>query len=70
MTVEQAIATTRRIEADLQAGRLRVPYPPEVCKTIFECGGVFMAHATDTEKACELVARINAPEPETADLPW
>jgi hypothetical protein len=29
-----------------------------------------MNHATDTEKARALVARINAPEPATADLPW
>lgn len=70
MTVQDAVEKIRKIENDLQAGRLRVPYPPEVRKTIFACGAVFMAEATTTEKARALVARIQAPEPETADLPW
>ena len=70
MTLSDAVRTIRKIEADLLAGRLRVPYPPEVRKTILACGAVFMAHATDTQKARELVAMIQAPEPETAELPW
>lgn len=70
MTVQEAVDKVRKIEKDLAEGRLRVPYPPEVRKSIFECGGVFMGYATDVEKARELVARINAPELETADLPW
>ena len=70
MTVQEAVDKVRKIERDLTEGRLRVPYPPEVRKTIFACGAVFMAHATDTVKARELVARIQAPEPETVELPW
>lgn len=70
MTVQEAVDKVRKIERDLTEGRLRVPYPAEVRKTIFECGGIFMAYSTDTEKARELVARINAPEPVTAELPW
>lgn len=72
MTVQEAVSTIRKIEKDLTEGRLRVPYPPDVRKRIFACGGVFMAYATDTDKARELVARIQAPEPEpeTAELPW
>lgn len=70
MTVQEAVDTVRKIEKDLAEGRLRVPYPPEVCKMIFACGGVFLAYATDTAKARELVARISAPEPVEAELPW
>jgi len=70
MTVQEAVDKVRKIERDLTKGRLRVPYPPEVRKTIFDCGKVFMAEATTVEKARALVARIQAPEPETADLPW
>jgi hypothetical protein len=70
VTVQEAVEKVRKIEKDLTEGRLRVPYPPEVRTAIFECGTVFMNHATDTEKARALVARINAPEPATADLPW
>ena len=70
MTVQEAVDKVRKIERDLAEGRLRVPYPPEVRKAILECGGVFMAHATDTETARALVARLNAPLPETAELPW
>lgn len=70
MTVQEAVDKVRKIERDLTEGRLRIPYPPEVRKQIFECGNVFMAEATTVEKARELVARINAPEPVTAELPW
>lgn len=68
MTVDEAVRTARAIQADLEGGRLRVPYPPEIRKTILRCCGVFMAEATDTEKARALVARLQAPEP--LELPW
>ena len=68
MTLDQAIAMARKIETDLDEGRLGVPYPPEVRKTIMQCCGVFMDYATDTEKATALVARLSAPE--TVELPW
>jgi hypothetical protein len=70
MTVQEAVEKVRTIERDLTEGRLRVPYPKEVRQAIFECGGVFMSYATDTEKARELVSRLNAPEPVEAELPW
>jgi hypothetical protein len=70
VTVQEAVAKVRKIEKDLAEGRLRVPYPPEIRKAIFDCGKVFMAEATDTEKAQALVARIQAPEPAEAELPW
>jgi hypothetical protein len=70
MTVQEAVDKVRKIQKDLEEGRLRVPYPAEVRKALFECGGVFMAHATDSEKARELVARLQAPEPVEAELPW
>jgi hypothetical protein len=70
MTLDQAIDQARTIQADLAAGRLRVPYPPEVRRTIVACAQVFMAEATDTAKARALVARLNAPELETTELPW
>jgi hypothetical protein len=68
VTLEQAIATTRKIQDDLDSGRLTVPYPPEVRRTILRCCGVFMDYATDSEKATALVARLSAPV--TVELPW
>ena len=70
MTLDQAIQTAREIQADLDEGRLTVPYPPEVRKSILRCCGVFMDYATDSEKATALVARLQAPEPVEAELPW
>lgn len=70
MTLDEAVRTARQIQADLEQGRLTVPYPEPVRKQIMRCCGVFMAEATDTEKARALVARLNAPEPEEASLPW
>lgn len=70
MTLNQAIETARKIQADLDEGYLIVPYPPEVRTTIMRCCGVFVAEATDTEKARALVARINAPERVETELPW
>ena len=68
MTLDQAIQTARQIQADLDSGRLTVPYPSEVRQTILRCCGVFMEHATDSERARALVARLAAPA--TAELPW
>ena len=68
LTLDQAIATARKIQDDLDKGRLTVPYPPEVRQTILRCCGVFMEHATDSAKARALVARLAAPA--TAELPW
>ena len=70
MTLDQAVETAREIQADLDSGRLTVPYPPEVRWTILRCCGVFMDYATDSEKATALVARLLAPAPVTAELPW
>jgi len=69
-TLEEAIATTRKIQNDLDNGRLTVPYPPEVRQTILRCCGVFMDFARDTETSRALVARLSAPVPVTAELPW
>jgi len=70
MTLQEAVEMARKIQDDLDTGRLTVPYPPEVRQTILRCCGVFMEHATDTEKATALVARLSAPVPVTAELPW
>lgn len=68
MTVQDAVDKVRKIQKDLDEGRPRVPYPREVRETLDRCLGVFSAHATSVEKAREIVERLEAPEPETADL--
>jgi len=70
MDLDQAVETAREIQANLDSGRLTVPYPPEVRRTILRCCGVFMDYATDSEKATALVGRLLAPAPVTAELPW
>lgn len=70
MTLDEAVQAARKVQDDLDSGRLTVPYPPEVRKTIMQCCGVFMDYATDSEKATALVARLQAPEPAEAELPW
>lgn len=68
MTIDQAIARIRTIQADLDAGRLTVPYPENVRTEILGLNEVFSAHCKTTDEARALVARINAPA--TAELPW
>jgi hypothetical protein len=68
MTIDQAIARIRAIQADLDAGRLTVPYPATVRSEIVSLSEVFSAHCKTTEQARALVARVNAPA--TAELPW
>ena len=70
MTLHEAIAEARTIQTDLDAGRLSVPYPPDVRKRIMRCLAVMIRAATDTASAREIVQRLNAPERETAELPW
>ena len=70
MTIQEAIDRVRTIQRNLESGHLRVPYPPEVRKAILQCGAVFMAHATSVAAARDLVERLTAPEPVTAELPW
>lgn len=71
MTLDDAIAQARRIQRDLDAKRLTVPYPPEVRAQLAECLKVFMGYAKDNETAGALIARLEAREPAKAmPLPW
>jgi hypothetical protein len=69
MTVQEAVDEIRKIQRELDAGRLRPPFPTPIRKKVYECGKVFMAYSTSNEKAKELVALINAPEGDL-ELPW
>ncbi len=68
MTIDHAVKRIREIQADLDAGRLTVPYPETVRSEIVSLSEVFSAHCKTTEQARGLVARINARA--TAELPW
>ena len=71
MTIDQAVIRIRAIQADLDAGRLTVPYPEPVLLEIRELSEVFSVHCKTFEQARELVRRIHAPEsPAPARLPW
>ena len=68
MTIDQAIVRIRAIQADLDAGRLTVPYPENIRTEILTLNDVFSTHCKTTEQARALIARINAPA--TRELPW
>lgn len=68
LTIDQAVKRIREIQADLDAGRLAVPYPVPVRNEILALEEVFSAHCKTTDQARALVGRINAPA--AAELPW
>jgi hypothetical protein len=69
MTLDEAVAMARRIQRDLDAGRLTVPYPAEVRAQLEECHQLL--NEADDATAAELVRRLQAPEPaKTMALPW
>lgn len=70
LSLDDAIAQARAIQNDLENGVLKVPYPPHVRQTLAECLTVFGAYATTSEKALELVRRLEGRELETVELPW
>lgn len=71
MTLDEAVVQARSIQRDLDAGRLKVPYPAEVRAQLAACCETFNEYANDNETAGELVRRLQAPEPaKTAELPW
>lgn len=72
MNLDQALARVAEIQADLEAGRLAVPYPPPVSQELVVISDVFAAHCTTPERARELVQAINAgvARREPAELPW
>ncbi len=69
LNLDQAVELSRSIQRDLDAGKLKVPYPPDVRAQLVECCAVFNANGNET--AGELVRRLQAPEPaKTLALPW
>jgi hypothetical protein len=68
MTVDYAIDRLQAIQADLDAGRLTMPYPEPIRRELMELADVFMAHCQTSEQARALMARIQTPE--TLSLPW
>jgi hypothetical protein len=70
VTLTDAIATVRAIQADLEAGKFSVPYPEPVRHMLARCYRVIAGAAIDNGTALDLWARINAPLEERAELPW
>lgn len=71
MTIDQAVKRIREIQADLDAGRLTVPWPEPIRREIFDLSETFSAHCKTFEEARALVQRIHGPAPAaTAELPW
>lgn len=68
MTPDQAVKRARAIQADLESGRLSVPYPVPVQNELRACVEIFAGEAKTVAQARALVARINGPA--TAELPW
>lgn len=69
MTLDQAVLRVRAIQADLEAGRLTVPYPDAVNAELAQLGDVLADHCKTKQQAEDLVARIQAPARQAA-LPW
>lgn len=71
MNLELAVTRLRAIQADLDAGRLTVPYPEPIRRELMQLVGVCVASCGNREEARVLVAQIQAPEPiNAAELPW
>lgn len=66
MTLDAAVAQARRIQRDLDAGRLKVPYPPAVLAELDECCQVFAA----SPDAGEVMRRLEAQPAKAMALPW
>ena len=61
MTLDDAIRVARSIQCDLDAGRLRVPYPEKVRVSLRVCLSVFMREGASRDAAMAIVARLEAP---------
>ena len=60
MTLDDAIRVARSIQRDLNAGRLRVPYPEKVRLAIRVCMSVFAREGDTAVKALAITARLEA----------
>lgn len=68
MTLAEAVKRARAIQAELEAGRLTVPYPEQVARELAQIEQVLADTCKTTEQAQAVVRRLHAPA--TATLPW
>jgi len=68
MNLDAAVARLQTIQADVDAGRLSVPYPEPIRRELMQLVGVCVASCETREQARALVQRLS--EPAAAELPW
>lgn len=60
LTLDDAVRVARSIQRDLDAGRLKVPYPEKVRVSMRICLTVFFREGDTTAKSAAIVDRLNA----------
>ncbi|HJR01807.1 MAG TPA: hypothetical protein VKA83_09255 [Methylomirabilota bacterium] len=60
MTLDDAVRVARSIQRDLETGKLHVPYPPQVRRSLFVCITVFDREGVASKDAKAIVDRLAA----------